>query len=169
MAVRYGLSIMRCSRFAVWVLGLLFLFTGCSHIERMQCAMDRMAGSTEIIASVMPVMGGSTARMAYNSDLMIQRIDRLVSDLERKGKTAERSVENYAQSFVDADRATITNLKGIREELKQLRSITAAPSAPPPAKPEVDPAVQARLRELEARLNALAYKIDGMEKKRPGQ
>jgi len=128
--------------------------------------MERMADNTSVIASVMPTMGGSTARMAYNSDVMIGKIDRMIADLERKGKTAERSVENYAQTFVDGDRAVINNLKGIREELKQLRPVTGPPSGPSPAKPEADGALQARLRDLEARLNALAGKIEEMGKRR---
>lgn len=154
---------------AMVLLGFLFSFASCSHIERMQCAMDRMAGNTAVIASVMPVMSGSAARMAYNSDLMIQKIDRMVADLERKGKTAERSIENYSQTFIDSDRAVIGNLKGIREELKQLRSITGPPASLPPSKPEADAGVQARLRDLEVRMNSLIQKIDEMEKRRPGQ
>ncbi|MCA1961772.1 MAG: hypothetical protein LDL33_13370 [Desulfomonile sp.] len=141
-----------------------FLFSGCSSIERMQCAMERMADNTSVIASVMPTMGWGTARMAYNSDVMIQKIDRMIADLERKGKTVERSVENYAQTFVDSDRAVISNLKGIREELKQLRPIPVPPSGPPPTKPEADAALQARFRDLEARLNALARKIEEVGK-----
>ncbi|MBI5249696.1 MAG: hypothetical protein HY912_09390 [Desulfomonile tiedjei] len=147
----------------------LFLVTGCASLpdmNRIQGNMDRMVHYMGVMSSSMPVMVHNTGRMAATAEKMQGKSDTLMSDLQKKGVTAEKAIQNYSQAFLDNDRAVIKGLQGIREELGELKHSLRQSEAPSDKDPQrSNAALQARIRELEAKFAALSDKIEKIDKK----
>ena len=115
------LKISNCLRsFFIWLLSTALL-SGCASISRMQSNMDQMTYYMGVVASAMPQMAFSTKRMADTAEGLQQKSDGMISEFHKKGVSTEKAVQNYAQTFIDSDRAIIKNLQGIKEELAQLK------------------------------------------------
>jgi hypothetical protein len=155
---------MRVLRKIVLIPACMLFVTGCGALrglERMQNNMDHMVYYMGIMASNMPVMANSTQRMAQNTDRMMAKTDGLMADLQQKGKSGERAIQNYSQATFDNDKAKMNYLKGIRDELGSLKQALLGPGLP---KPDLD---RTRIRDLETRLEALTAKVKELEKKAP--
>lgn len=158
------------SRISLLVLTLA-CFSGCAGMPdfaRMQATMDSMAYSTSVMASNMPCMANSTARMAAVAERMERKSNRMISDFESKGTSMERTVQNYAQSFLDNDRALIKSLKDIRQEigdLKQTIGRSRGSAQGESADERTSARMQAKLNQLEAQLTAISAKIDDRKRK----
>ncbi len=137
------------------------LLPGCGALqglERMQCTMDRMSYYMSIMASNMPVMAQSTHRMAQNTERMMGKTDTMIANLQQKGVTGERAIQNYAQAVIDNDRAMIDALKAIRKELGSFKEeLRGSGIRPPPD--------QAKIREMESRVEAISARLKELEKK----
>jgi hypothetical protein len=122
-----------------------------------------------IMASGMPVMVNSTARMANTAERMQQKTDGLITDLQSRGGSAERAIQNYSQAVLDNDRAVIKNLQGIRQELSELKHSLrpGGAQAEGPDQARVNAALQAKLIELEEKLAAVSSKLEKLDKKSP--
>jgi len=147
-------------------LSSFFLVAGCSSLpdmNRIQGNMDRMVHYMGVMSSSMPVMVHNTARMANTAERMQGKSDGLMSDLQKKGVTAEKAIQNYSQAFLDNDKAMIKGLQGIREELSELKRKSDTPADRDQTRSNA--ALQARINELEAKLAALSDKIDKIDKK----
>lgn len=149
------------------------LTSGCAGMpdfQRMQGTMDTMAYYTGIMASNMPTMTQSTARMAAVAERMERNSNGLIAKLESKGNTMERAVQNYAQSFLDNDRALIKSLKGIRKELGELKQSIKSPARGAGGDREQDrinARLQAKLNQLEGQLATISAQIANREKMAP--
>lgn len=147
--------------------------SGCASLPdfgRMQATMDRMACATGVMASNMPYMTHNTARMAAVAERMERRSNSMISDLEHRGSSIERTVQNYAQSFLDNDRALIKNLKGIREEIGELKeSIGKARGSARggPTDSRINAQLHAKLNRLEAQLSSISSQISERNRKVP--
>jgi hypothetical protein len=119
----------------------------------------------------MPVMVNSTQRMADNADRMTARAEGMLSSLQGNGKAMERTAQNYLQAFIDNDRAVVKNLRGIRDELVELKSTLASEN---PGKtdgrssrsPSFSPKMEARLMKLEERLDAISARLSQLRDQR---
>ncbi|MDQ7781266.1 MAG: hypothetical protein RDU20_00210 [Desulfomonilaceae bacterium] len=130
---------------------------------RMQATMDRMAYSTGLMASNMPHMANSTSRMAAVAERMERKSDTMLSNLEDRGSAMERTVQNYAQSFLDNDRALINSLKDISREigdLKQAIGQSRGSALGDQSDGRINARLQAKLNRLEAQLSAISSKVD---------
>jgi hypothetical protein len=135
----------------------LMVLAGCGRLpdlNRMQSNMDQMV-------YYMGHMVNSTTRMANTAERMEAKSDGMMNNLGKKGATVERAVQNYSQAILDNERGMIKALQGIRQELSQLKQEKG-----PVGSNKIDPALQARLNELEARLAALTSKIEGKNNKK---
>jgi len=146
---------------------LVLVACGCSRLpdlNRIQGNMDAMVHYMGVMASGMPVMVNSTARMADSAARMERKSDGLLADLGKKGGDVERAVQNYSQAFLDNDRATVKNLQGIKMELGELKQSLRQPATAAESQEQarVNSAVQGRLNNLEAKLTAIAAKIEKM-------
>jgi hypothetical protein len=146
---------------------LVLVACGCSRLpdlNRIQGNMDAMVHYMGVMASGMPVMVNSTARMADSAARMERKSDGLLADLGKKGGDVERAVQNYSQAFLDNDRATVKNLQGIKMELGELKQSLRQPATAAESQEQarVNAAVQGRLNNLEAKLTAIAAKIEKM-------
>lgn len=146
---------------------LVLVACGCSRLpdlNRIQGNMDAMVHYMGVMASGMPVMVNSTARMADSAARMERKSDGLLADLGKKGGDVERAVQNYSQAFLDNDRATVKNLQGIKMELGELKQSLRQPATAAESQEQarVNSAVQGRLTNLEAKLTAIAAKIEKM-------
>jgi hypothetical protein len=145
-------------------LAIAALTCGCAALpdfERMQCTMDQMAYYMGAMTAQMPVMAHSTKRIADNTEHLQHRADGMMADLQKEKKTAERAIQNYTQATLDNDRAVIQNLMGIRKELGEIKdTVRKDPKGPSGDKEHarISAELQARLREIETRLDALAPK-----------
>lgn len=131
------------------------VLAGCGSLKNAQNNMDMMAYYTGHMAN-------STMRMANSTERMEAKADGLVNKLDSKGETVERAVQNYSQAILDNERGMIKALQGIRQELNQLQG-QKGPVGPKTESRErlrADPALQARLKELEARLAAIESQIE---------
>jgi hypothetical protein len=143
----------------------LLLISGCASlpdVNRLQNNMDAMVHYMGVMATSMPVMVNSTARMAETAERMEHKSDALLNELQKKGGSAERIVQNYSQALLDNERAMINNLKGIRGELGELKqSLTAAARTPRSEDQErVNAQIMARLGSLDNRLSALTLRME---------
>lgn len=150
----------------------VLLACGCSRLpdlNRMQHNMDTMVQYMGVMASGMPVMVNSTARMAATAERMERKSDGLLADLQQKGGNVERAVQNYSQAFLDSDRAAIKNLQGIKMELGELKQTLRQlpPTSETQDQPRVNAAVQNRLSDIEARLAAITSKLDKLGQGQP--
>ncbi len=146
---------------------LVLVACGCSRLpdlNRIQGNMDAMVHYMGVMASGMPVMVNSTARMADSAARMERKSDGLLANLGKKGGDVERAVQNYSQAFLDNDRATVKNLQGIKLELGELKQSLRQPATAAESQEQarVNAAVQGRLNNLEAKLTAIAAKIEKM-------
>jgi chemotaxis response regulator CheB len=144
---------------------LVLVACGCSRLpdlNRIQGNMDAMVHYMGVMASGMPVMVNSTARMADSAARMERKSDGLLANLGKKGGDVERAVQNYSQAFLDNDRATVKNLQGIKLELGELKQSLRQPATAAESQEQarVNAAVQGRLNNLEAKLTAIAAKIE---------
>ena len=143
----------------------LLLISGCASlpdVNRLQNNMDAMVHYMGVMATSMPIMVNSTARMAETAERMERKSDALLDNLQKKGGTAERTIQNYSQALLDNERAMINNLKGIRGELGELKqSLTVAAHTPRSEDQErVNTQIMARLSSLDNRLSALALRME---------
>ncbi len=149
----------------------LACISGCAGMPdfaRMQATMDSMAHSTSVMASNIPFMAHSTARMAAAAERMERRSNSMISNLQDRGSAMERTVQNYAQSFLDNDRALIKSLKEIRQEigdLKQTIGQSRGSARGEPSDDRTNARLQAKLNRLEAQLAAISSKIDDRNRK----
>lgn len=150
-------------------LGMVLLVTllcSCSRLpdfSRMQDTMDRMAYYTGMMATNMPYMAQSTARMAAMAERMETRSDNLLSELRGRGNTMERNVQLYAQSFLDNDQALIKALNGIRKEIRELKTNLKAGTGPVSGgtgQPSANERIQSKLSQLEEQLAAISAKMN---------
>ncbi|MGC8658155.1 MAG: hypothetical protein ACP5U1_03690 [Desulfomonilaceae bacterium] len=139
------------------------LIPGCASISRMQNNMDLMTYYMGVVAQSMPQMAFSTKRMADTAEGLQKKSDGMMADFQKKGVSTERAVQNYAQTFIDNDRAIIKNLQGIKEELAQIR----APH--PQAKPsenflrnqeQFNATIAQRLGKMESQIQSLSDRIN---------
>jgi chromosome segregation ATPase len=153
------------------VFSFLFLTAGCSSLpdmNRIQGNMDRMVHYMGVMSTSMPAMVHNTARMANMAERMQGKSDMLMADLQKKGNTAEKAIQNYTQAFLDNDKAVIKGLQGIREELGELKQSMRRSDGPTDRdQTRSNAALQARINELEAKLATLSEKIDRIDKKNP--
>jgi hypothetical protein len=143
----------------------LFLMTGCANLpdfSKVQANMDAMVYYMGRMSSGMP-------RMAASFERMEGKVNGMLANLRKKGENTERAVQNYAQAFVDNDRAMIKALQGIQKELSDMkfsmstpgRSLKRGQSAD---QTEINKKLQAKLVDLEARLIGIAEKMEKMKK-----
>lgn len=160
------LTVIEVFKRIVIVAGAL-IAAGCASLpdfNRIQGTMDRMAYYTGVMACNMPLMTSSMSRMVEVIERMERRTDSIVADLQKQGKTMEATVQNFGQSFLDSDKAMIRNVKGIQEELAELRKTlrTPLPHAGPGAskdQDELNAKIQAKLSDLDAKLTALGSQV----------
>jgi hypothetical protein len=144
---------------------LMTVLCSCSRLPdftRMQDSMDRMAYSTAVMAANMPYMTQSTSRMAAVAERMDSKSDRMLSDLQSRGTSVERNVQLYAQSFLDSDKAIIQALKGIRQELAELKTSLkhgGGPTSRGSGQSHTTERLQSKLNRLEAQLAAISTQI----------
>jgi uncharacterized protein YoxC len=132
----------------------LVVLAGCSSLKNAQNTMDLMAYYTGHMAA-------STQRMANATERMEAKSDGLMNNLGKKGTTVERAVQNYSQAILDNERGMIKALQGIRQELSQLQAKgPVGPKTESHERLKAEAALQARLKELEARLAAMESKIE---------
>ncbi len=144
--------------------GLSVLMTGCASLpdfNRLQANTDRMTYNMGVMASSMPHMVHNMNRMATLAENMQYKVDTMIANFGKRGKTAEKAVQNYMQAMFDNDRAMINNLKGIREELGGLTTALANKNNPHNSADtdEANRKLAAKLQDLEARLKAIESKI----------
>jgi len=144
----------------------VLIVAGCASLpdfNRIQGTMDRMAYYTGVMACSMPIMTGSTSRMADAVERMERKTDIIVDDLQKQGKKMEATVQNFGQSFIDSDKALIRNVKGIQEELAELRKTLRTPPPPGPGasneQDSLNAKLQAKLSDLDAKLTAIASQV----------
>lgn len=136
---------------------------GLSTINRMQNSMEQMTYYMGVVASSMPQMAFSTKRMADTAEGLQRKSEGMMNDFQKKGVSTERAVQNYAQTFIDNDRAIIKNLQGIKEELSNLKQPPAqARSSEPPQKNQerINSAILERLGRLESQLQAISNRTN---------
>ncbi len=152
------------------VVGSLILLSGCSmlpDVNKMQSNMDQMTYYTGVMASGMPTMVQSTARMANSAERMQANADALLADLQGKGSSAEQAIQNYAQAVLDNERGVIKNLQGIRQELGDLRQALrpSGPRTDTQDQTKANMALQAKLNELEDKLAVVMSRIEKIDRK----
>lgn len=113
-----------------------------------------------VMASNMPHMTYNTSRMADAAERMEQKSNGMLRNLQKKGPEVERTIQNYSQSFLDNDRAMIKSLKGINTEIRDLKKSLGG-SASVPDQERINARTQAKLSELEAKLDALSRQLAG--------
>jgi hypothetical protein len=154
----------RCLKSLSIILGF-FLMTGCASLpdfSKVQANMDAMVYYMGLMSSGMP-------RMAASFERMEGKVNGMLARLQEKGENTERAVQNYAQAFVDNDKASIKALQGIQKELADMklsmstpgRSLKRGQSAD---QAEINRKLQAKLVDLEARLIGIAEKMEKMKK-----
>ena len=145
------------------------LISGCASlpdVNRLQNNMDTMAHYMGVMAGSMPMMAHNTARMADAADRMEQKSNALLNDLQKRGGTAERAIQNYSQALLDNERSMIKSLKGIQGELGELKqSLSGAGRSPrSDGKERLNAEVMSRLSAIETRLTALTSQMDQMNR-----
>lgn len=161
----------RNSRHALVIVSLMVL-GGCAalpDVNKIQGNMDQMVYYMGVMASGMPAMANSTARMASMAERMQQKTDGLIANLQSRGGSAERAIQNYSQAMLDNERAVIKNLQGIRQELSELKLGLRPAGAPAEGQDQrlVNANLQAKLIELEEKLAAVSSKLEKLDKKSP--
>ncbi len=155
---------------AIIALTAVLFTTGCGlDLGHMQANMDRMVCYMGAMSSTMPMMVQSTQRLANNADEMQRKADGLIREMRDKGKSSERTAFNFLQAFHDNDKAMVRSLEGIRKELgtikeslgTQTQTETQTSSR---SKDDENNHLQAKLKYLEARLEALTAKVDKIDK-----
>lgn len=153
------------------IVSSLFLAASCAGLpdmNRIQGNMDQMVQYMGVMASCMPHMVNSTARMAATTERMQGKTDALLTNLEKKGGGAERAIQNYSQAVLDNERAVIKTLEGIRQELGNLKqSFRPAAGATEADQARANVALQNKLNDLDARLAAVAAKMEKMNMQPP--
>jgi hypothetical protein len=142
----------------------LCLTSGCSNLNRMICAMESTAASANAMASYMPIMANSAARMAYNSDRAIPRLDKMTTGIDTTVGTMESNVQNYGQGLVDNGRLLVDNLKAIRRELEILRKSIPRSEGKPGTRDSTREKLLRRMDDLQAQLRQLSSRIDQVSK-----
>lgn len=149
------------SAFAI-ILGLGVLFGGgCSRLPD----LNKLQNNMDHMVYYMGIMCTSTARMAAAAERMEAKSDRLLGELQKKGTSTERAVQNYTQSFLDNHKAEIKNLEGIRMELGELKQACKVPprGAGGPLDQSHQDNLQSRLDSLEKRFTEIMSKLERSE------
>jgi hypothetical protein len=140
----------------------LLVFSGCAGLlpdaRKIENNMDQMT-------AYMGMMVGVTAKMAAAAERMEQKSDALIAGLEKnldkKGSSAERAIQNITQAFLDNEKAMIKTLQGIKAEIAEFRQAVQQSSATPGKQSSSDAAIMLRKSvELERKLGSLAGQID---------
>ena len=157
------------NRVSVWravvlLAACLCLTTGCSRLNRMICAMESTAASANAMASYMPIMANSAARMAYNSDRAIPKLDKMTTGIDTTVGTMESNIQNYGQGLVDNGGLLVQNLKAIRRELEILRKSIPRSEGKPAAPDSTREKLLRRMDDLQGQLRQLSARIDQMSK-----
>ncbi len=137
--------------------------SGCASITRMQNSVEQMTYYMGVVASSMPQMAFSTKRMADTAEGLQQKSEGIMSEFQKKGVSTEKAVQNYAQTFIDNDRAIIKNLQGIKEELAQLKqpqSQTKSSDITPKNQERVNEIIMERIGKLENQIQTLSFKMN---------
>lgn len=144
--------------------------SGCASLPdfgRLQGNMDQMLYHMGVMSSSMPAMVNSTQRMAAMAERMERKTDVMIADMNNKGEGAERAVQNYAQAFVDNDRAVLKTLRGIKDELGHMRNNMVSASGSNRAVSQSQGAesrmMKQRISMLEQKLESIAQKLDSLE------
>lgn len=137
--------------------------SGCASITRMQNSMEQMTYYMGVVASSMPQMAFSTKRMADTADGLQHKSDGIMSEFQKKGAVTEKAVQNYAQTFIDNERAVIKNLQGIKQELADLKQ--TQPKIGPGElssknQEKINAAIMERVGKLEAQIQTLVSKLN---------
>jgi len=143
---------------------------GLSSISRMGSNMEQMSYYMSVMASSMPQMAFSTKRMADTAEGLQRKSDGIINEFQKKGVSTEKAAQNYAQTFIDNDRAIIKNLHGIKDELAQLKQTqpqTKLSSAPSENQEKLNSVILERITRLEAQIQALSSKIGGQSSTGP--
>ncbi len=156
----------------VAIVSLVLLASGCASlpdVNRIQGNMDKMVHYMGIMSTTMPAMVYNTGRMADTAERMQRKSDGMLADLQKKGGTAEKAIQNYSQAFLDNDRAVIKGLQGIKEELSEVRQSIKHTDTTQDAREQARAAsaLQAKMNALEAKLSALSDKVDKLDRKSP--
>ena len=154
----------RCLKSLSIIVGF-FLVTGCASLpdfSKVQANMDAMVYYMGRMSSGMP-------RMAASFERMEGKVNGMLANLRKKGDNAERAVQNYAQAFVDNDKAMIRTLQGIQKELADMKLSMSTPGRSikrgrSTDQAEINRKLQAKLVDLEARLIGIAEKMEKMKK-----
>jgi hypothetical protein len=124
--------------------------------------LDQMCYYMGVMASSMPQMAFSTKRMADTAEGLQQKSDGIINEFQKKGVSTERAVQNYAQTFIDNDRAIIKNLQGIKQELAQLKQVQPQDRISgdhSKNNDKLNSAILERITKLEAQVQALGSKV----------
>jgi len=129
----------------------------------MQANMDTMTYNVGTIASHMPITAHNMRRMADVAERMEFRTNKALDAIS----AASPKAEPYLKAFLDNDRAVIGCLKEIRGELTGLRQVLREADRPAETRGQVriNGQLSARLKDLEARLEALSSRVAKQEKK----
>ena len=155
----------KCRAWMILMVAGIAMLSGCASlpdVNRIQGNMDAMVHYMGVMASNMPVMSYSTSRMAALAEKMDRKSDSLMNDIQKKGGSAERAIQNYSQAVLDNERGVIKNLKAIKDELGEIRHSLGAPGAQPESRDQsrINAELQSRLTTLEAKLRDLSTKVD---------
>jgi hypothetical protein len=112
----------------VWA--LLILVPGCASLpdfKRVEGATDAMAHYSGVMAGGIPAVAHSMTRISHTADGVRRKTDR---ELDAVSK-ATYKVEPSVQTYLDSKRGGTDNLKGIHQELRELReTLRGIPALP---------------------------------------
>lgn len=152
------------------VIPALIAISGCSSLTRLQSNMDQMVANMNVITyHHVPLMMENVTRMVGVAERMEKRSVSLMGDMKKGGNTAERAIQNYSQAVLDNERAMIKGLKGIQQELGELKPNARGASTPQDAgaQARTNAELHTKLRDLEARLAIMQSKLDRIDGKTP--
>lgn len=109
----------------------------------------------------MPQLTHHTGRLANSTERIEGKTDRMLTDVQKKGASAERAIQNYSQTFIDNDVAVVKNLQGIRQEIAELKQGRLGAGARSDNKDQagINASINDRISRLEAQIAALSAKI----------
>lgn len=142
--------------------GLVFV-GGCSSMRSMQANMDTVTCNMGTIASHMPITAHNMRRMADVAERMEFRTNKALDAIS----AASPKAEPYLKAFLANDKAVIGCLKEIRGELAGLRRVLREADHPAETRGQARSYGQlsAKLKDLEARLEAVSSRVVKPEKK----
>ncbi len=135
---------------------LLIGVGGCAKLPD----LNRLQSNMEQMTMYMGMMVNTTGSMAAAAERLEKKSDRMIANLEKKGGSAERAIQNYSQALLDNERAVIKNLQGIRQELSEVKT-SMQPTAGTQSLDAAQIAnIQRKLLDLEKKLSVVTNKIE---------